>query len=349
VIESSTTFSTNGNRTRSEQPTPKQAGRERKSRLTPDEGAIRQQSVLKEDQTAEVKRQAERRFDSDRSRALRLGKINAMRQAIQVSLSDQLKAQETLRRSLHGHQRFTLQPDRRRVRQPWLRLVPLGLQACLLLLAMAASLANGLYFLKESGLEFAHGWERLSISGIISIAPAVLSKWFFAGLGEADRRRIERVLKKIALPASFAGLAIFAFTLGQMQEVGNLLDVESQPWIPPFWVLLGTSMMLECLASIALFSGVSAEFAQWLPLKPVESKPFLADQKALEAVNQEISYERARLAWLDALEQRLLQEREDFVHRSLALYRLYRTELDTRLAAATATCRRNEIDRFLST
>lgn len=206
----------------------------------------------------------------------------------------------------------------------------LAIRILLLVFVMLASVQNGLYFLETSGFELSRGKiDALAISAIFSLGPAILSKWILSGLSDLWRFRFEAVLKALSLPVAVFGLLVFAIVFGQAQEQVDLFAAPGSQggWDIPIWVLLGTSMALESLASIALVSSCVSDFQQLVPVCTVDGEQYSVASKKLELANAVFAKRASQRAQLEAEIRAHDAEKDLFVERCLALFRAYTAQL----------------------
>jgi hypothetical protein len=140
----------------------------------------------------------------------------------------------------------------------------------------------------------------LAISGIFTLAPAILSKWMLNGLSDRRTNLIEAFLKILAILVASGGIATFSVCFGGAMEQVDLFGSTAGGWRIPMWVMLGTAMMAECLTSVGIVSWISRDLRELFPAELVVSETYAKATEQLEKVNIRFAERAAEMSELEA-------------------------------------------------
>jgi hypothetical protein len=209
------------------------------------------------------------------------------------------------------------------------------LKAVLFLGVVLASVVNGVFFVGQhphfSELSI---YAQLSISAIFTLAIVVSPHSFLLLLKDPGRRRLGKVISALGAICSFAGLACFAFTYGEIKPIVNVFEQGTGSYLP-YWLVVAASMVLESLSGLIL--GIELE-AQWKTelyvYESVINPRWAKIDEELNAAATAIDECRAMIARVDDALAWMAAERSAFVEASRVRCRQMAQELRDRIGAA---------------
>jgi len=284
-----------------------------------------------------VVRLAESEFDGERTRSKMKSTAQAVLTATQLLVSNLSEARSRLVETRNHSEQLELVTSTARVRLLRLAHLPTFVALLFWLLLFGASvfaeLKNAIFLVSTSGLDFDGDLIGAACFCFVYVsAPLVFFKFVERGLSGRGRQRSSLFIKGVGFPIALGGLLLFAWTIGGMQDEVDLFADPSESFTPPFWMVMGSGMLLLVLCVMILPVLIRSSLEHLGAYQVRESPMFAAAATRIVDSDMVRAELEARCIGMRALIDDLAREREAYVAASVAELQRCRIELQAKRA-----------------